>query len=66
MTNDYILAALAADRQNTLRAQAHSARQARRARPSATAAARLRVRPGWRSDRRARHAARGRRAVASQ
>ena len=63
MTNDYILAALAADRQNTLRAEGHSARRARRARRSAAPASRLRVVTRLRAERRGRHAARRRRAV---
>ena len=66
MTNDYILAALAADRQNTLRAEAHLAGRARQARPSTAPASRLdRVMTRLRSDRRGRHIARGRRPVTS-
>jgi len=67
MTNDYIRTALAADRQNTLRAEAHIARRARQARPSTAPSSRLdRVMTRLRSDRRGRQAARSQRAVTSQ
>jgi len=66
MTNDYILAALAADRQNTLRAEGHTARRAREARPSAAPASRLdRVVIRLRAGRSGRHAARRQRVVTS-